>query len=338
MHVSGAAAIYGALSRSRGVILTFHHVRDTPVPDFAPNAHLTVTPAFLDDLLDGLRRRSVDLVSMDEVPERLARERPGRRFAAITFDDGYRDNLEVAAPILRAHRAPFAIYVTTGFVTGEAHAWWTALETLVRRRDSLLVQAPEGDVLELDCSGPGEKCAAYHALIRFYRTRVPEAEVDRHVRELCWLYDVDEAKALRAQVMSEPEIAALAEDPLCTLGAHTVGHRLLARLSPDEAKREIALGRDALERMSGREVRHLAYPYGFRGAAKGREFAIARELGFATAVTTRRGALYREHADHLLALPRISMNGHYQRRRYATTLISGLPTKMVRRGRRLHVL
>ena len=336
-HVSGADGLFRALSSARGTILTLHHVREERREGgFAPNAHLAVTSEFLDELLDRLRRGSVDIVAMDEVPDRL-RAQAGSRFVAITFDDGYRDNLHEAVPVLRAHQAPFTIYVTTGFVTGEAQTWWESLEVLVRERERIMVQAPDGGVLELDCSTVAAKNESYEALIGFYKTQVPEMNVDRHVRELCWLYGVDGDKLLRSQIMNERELNLLNGDPLCTFGAHTATHRSLARLSYDEMIQELSEGRAALERMTGTRALHVAYPYGFPAAAGPREFAAAAELGFETGVTTRRGVLYASHAEHLTALPRISLNGHYQRIRYADALISGLPTKLARRGRRLDV-
>lgn len=336
MHGTGADRAFQALSSARGVILTLHHVRDERRTGFAPNAHLSVTAAFLDDLLDRLRRDSVDIAAIDEVPDRL-RGSAKQRFAVITFDDGYRDNLHDAVPVLRAHQAPYTIYITTGFVTGEAHTWWEALETLVRKRDMILVQAPDGFVLELDCRTLAAKCEAYEALIDFYKTQVPETEVDRHVRELCWLYEIDVDAVVRDQIMDRGELGRLSGDPLCTFGAHTRTHRSLRRLSEADAVAEIETGRDELERMTGTRPDHFAYPYGFPAAAGPREFGLVRRLGFETGVTTRRGVLYAAHADHLTALPRISLNGYYQRGRYSDALMSGLPTKLARAGRRLNV-
>jgi peptidoglycan/xylan/chitin deacetylase (PgdA/CDA1 family) len=76
----------------------------------------------------------------------------------------------------------------------------------------------------------------------------------------------------------------------------------------------------------GARPAHLSYPYGDAGSAGAREFAIAAELGFKTAVTTRPGVLFRSHAKHLTALPRISLNGEYQQLRYVRVLLSGSAT------------
>jgi peptidoglycan/xylan/chitin deacetylase (PgdA/CDA1 family) len=73
---------------------------------------------------------------------------------------------------------------------------------------------------------------------------------------------------------------------------------------------------------------HLSYPVGDRSSAGPREFALAAELGFKTAVTTRPGVLFPEHSAHLTALPRISLNGEYQQLRYVRVLLSGAATAM----------
>ena len=76
----------------------------------------------------------------------------------------------------------------------------------------------------------------------------------------------------------------------------------------------------------GTRPEHLAYPVGDRSSAGPREFKIASDLGFKTAVTTRPGVLFRRHAEHMTALPRLSLNGNFQRPRYAKVLMSGAAT------------
>ena len=91
---------------------------------------------------------------------------------------------------------------------------------------------------------------------------------------------------------------------------------------------ELENGRAVIEAALGVRPQHLAYPVGDRSAAGAREFKIAAELGFKTAVTTRPGVVFRRHSGHLTALPRISLNGDFQRPRYARVLVSGAATAM----------
>jgi peptidoglycan/xylan/chitin deacetylase (PgdA/CDA1 family) len=124
------------------------------------------------------------------------------------------------------------------------------------------------------------------------------------------------------------ELAELAADPLMTVGAHTVSHPILAKTRPDTARREIDCSRTRIAHALGIRPVHFSYPVGDPTSAGAREFEIVQELGFKTAVTTRPGMLFPEHRDHLLALPRVSINGDYQRLRYVEVLMSGASTAL----------
>jgi len=128
--------------------------------------------------------------------------------------------------------------------------------------------------------------------------------------------------------MGWEELAELAADPLVTIGAHTVTHPMLAKLPEKSVRSEMDLSRSVIEAALAKRPEHLSFPVGDRTSAGSREFKIAAELGFKTAVTTRPGVLFPQHAERLTALPRISLNGEYQRLRYVRVLLSGSATAM----------
>jgi peptidoglycan/xylan/chitin deacetylase (PgdA/CDA1 family) len=116
--------------------------------------------------------------------------------------------------------------------------------------------------------------------------------------------------------MDWSELRHFADEQLCTLGAHTVHHYELAKLPAEQARSEIEMSLKVLEAQFGRRPRHLSYPIGGPSSAGPREYAMARELGMRSAVTTIPGGLYRQHRKTLTALPRVSLNGLFQARRY----------------------
>ena len=116
--------------------------------------------------------------------------------------------------------------------------------------------------------------------------------------------------------------------PLVAIGGHTITHCNLARQSEEIAREELATGRARIEERLQCPVQHLAYPYGDRAAAGPREFALARQAGFKTAVTTRPGMMFPENAEHPTALPRLSLNGNYQNERLLPVLTSGAATAL----------
>src|SRR5919205_4261150 len=125
------------LAQGCGAILMLHHVRPWRERAFAPNRLLEITPEFLDRTLAVAKDLGFDLVPLDEVPARLAA--PGRPFAAVTFDDGYRDTVEHALPVLRRHGAPFTVFVAADFADGTGHLWWVELEEALARLDRVAV-------------------------------------------------------------------------------------------------------------------------------------------------------------------------------------------------------
>jgi peptidoglycan/xylan/chitin deacetylase (PgdA/CDA1 family) len=334
LYFSGAHVMLRRFVGGVGAILTLHHVRP-PRPDrFQPNRLLEVTPRFLTRIVKDMRRSGLDLVSLDELHRRMSERDFSRRFVCLTFDDGYRDTMQWAYPILKEAGVPFAVYVPTSFPDRLGELWWLVLEAVIARNDRIGL-AIDGRDRKFDCRTVAEKRALYDELYWWLRARPTEAEMRAVVRHLAAFYNVDVAAFCRDLCMSWPELAALAADPLVTIGAHTVSHPMLAKLSKEAARSEMELSASVIEAALSLRPQHLSYPYGDAGSAGTREFEIAAELGFKTAVTTRPGVLFAEHSEHMTALPRISLNGEYQRRRYVRVLLSGTATAMWNGFRRL---
>jgi peptidoglycan/xylan/chitin deacetylase (PgdA/CDA1 family) len=310
-----------ALSASRGVILTLHRVLPEKPAAFSPNAILQVEPEFLDYVIERIRALDMDIVSLDEALERLEATVPGRKFVVLTFDDAYRDNLVHALPILRRHEAPFTLYVPTAFVDGVGQLWWQAIEDIIARQDAVAF-SEDGETDYVETRSTAQKAEAFDRL--YWRMRkLPEAERRDLLAEFAENYGYDLDRQCRDLIMDWDALGVFARDPLCTIGAHTVHHYELAKLPPQEARQEMALSADILQAQLGKRPEHFSYPLGGPLSCGPREFALAAELGFRTAVTTRPGGLYQHHLKSRTALPRISLNGLFQKRRYVDIFASG---------------
>lgn len=318
-----------------GAILTLHHVRPPRLDRFQPNRLLEVRPSFLEDVVRWLRRSSIDLISVDEMHRRLTEGHSSRRFICMTMDDGYRDTVQWAYPIFKRHQVPFAMYIPTSFPDRLGELWWLALEAVVARnkRVRLLI---DGKEQSFQCSTIAEKRHLYEQLYQWVRSFKREDELRHAVRDLAGRYQVDIAAFCDELCMNWDELATLAADPLVTIGAHTVNHVMLAKVPEKSARSEMEMGRSVIAASLGKRPDHLSYPVGDPSAAGPREFRIAAELGFKTAVTTRPGVLFARHRDHLTALPRISLNGEHQQLRYVRVLLSGAATAVWNGFRRVN--
>ncbi len=334
LYFTGAHIAFKPFVGGVGAILTLHHVRPPRSDRFQPNHLLEVTPRFLARVVRSLRRWGLDIISLDDMHRRMTERDFSRRFVCLTFDDGYRDTLRFAYPILKEANAPFAVYVPTSFPDRLGKLWWLVLEAVIARNDRIGLVI-DGRDRKFDCATLAEKRALYDELYWWLRARPTEKEMREVIHGLAAYYHVDVAAFCEELCMGWPELAALAADPMVTIGAHTVTRPMLAKLSRGAARSEMDLSRSVIEAALSVRPAHLSYPIGDRSSAGPREFALAAELGFKTAVTTRPGVLFPKHDQHLTALPRISLNGDYQRLRYVRVLLSGTATAMWNGFRRL---
>jgi peptidoglycan/xylan/chitin deacetylase (PgdA/CDA1 family) len=309
----------GALARSRLVravnpwaglatCLMYHRICpdgtrfDDKSPGFAPNRDLSVTVSAFDEQMAFVARH-YNCLPMPKAVEQLACGKLPKRSLIVTFDDGYLDNLTLALPILRRHGVPATVYIATGLIEHVVLPWWHELEDLIAAGDGLHVHWKEEDLhfstvdadakrRTFDILNPMLKCMDATEQARFMG-----------------LLRRGSSKPIQqnGQFMNHGQLLELAGDPLITIGAHTHHHLALSCLKPIRLRHEMSHSKSLLEDWVKQPIEHLAYPFGAQAHACTREFSVAAELGFASAVTTRLGHVQRFHKYHLMALPRIGI-------------------------------
>jgi peptidoglycan/xylan/chitin deacetylase (PgdA/CDA1 family) len=335
LFYTGGHRVIAPFTQGVGAVFMLHHVTPEPQRPFEPNRILRITPQFLERAIHVALDSGFDIISLDEAHFRLVEGLFERPFACFTFDDGYRDNLVHAYPIFKRYNLPFAIYVPGAFPDGDGDLWWLTLQSVIDKGDRLKLKMG-GEVREFDCATPVAKDSAFEEIYWWLRT-ISENEARAIVHELCQSARIDWREPGRTLPMTWEEIRNLAADKLVTIGSHTRQHFALAKLTESEARQEIELGTDRITRELGKRPEHLSYPYGSADAAGAREFRIAKELGYKTAVTTRKGLIHAEHGEHLTALPRVSLNGDYQDEKYLRVFLTGAPFAVWNGFKRLQV-
>tara|TARA_R110000824_G_scaffold155226_2_gene327608 strand:+ start:29475 stop:30608 length:1134 start_codon:yes stop_codon:yes gene_type:complete len=323
IYASGAHRMAPKAFAGVGVIFMLHRVCENTQAGFAPNRILEITPEFLESVIGHVRERGYTCVSLDEAVTRIIAGETAEKFAVFTLDDGYLDNLTVAAPIFTRHNVPFTVYLATSLPDETAELWWVALERIIAKEKSLTVAFPEG-AETFSTQSDLEKYAAWESI--YWRLRaLGETALRTEIRRLAAKHDLNMKDITRELAMSWDEVRALASTPFASVEAHTANHIAMAHLSDDEARGEIAAGVARHEMELGSYPRHFSYPYGDPTSASDRDFEIATEFGFRSATTTRKGLIQPHHADRLARLPRLSLNGDYQDLRLLDVLLSGLP-------------
>ena len=314
-HAGGLTAAARFIGAGQGCLLLFHRV--APADSWAglPNREFHIDAAFLGRLLDHVIGSGWDVVTMDEALARI-RSGTGRRFVNVSIDDVYRDAIEVAAPVFRSRGVPVTLFVATGIPDGTMTLWQAGLETILMDRDRVMLE--DGSAAE--AGNAAAKRRLFACLAAAWEADAPELRYQR----FCALNGHDPAALHDQNGVSWAMLEAVRDDPYMEIGGHTVSHARLSSLPLEDARQEIAGCRARLQERLGLPVRHFAFPYGQRGDCGEREFGLAREAGFATAATTRRGLVRAADRSGLHALPRNSLNGAHRHTSQAEVHLSGL--------------
>ena len=288
-----------------GTIFLMHKVVDLNSNVLAKQ--LTITTHFLARIISKLQQRA-DFVTIYDVHKRLieGHHRAPRPFIALTFDDGFRDNLSLLLPVPRRYHVPATVYVPSGAPDRTLDAWPWRLDEAIRRLAEITLDVP-GLPRRLSGQTWREKRTAFRMLTLYIHRDIPS---NRHVAEMLLpKWQVSEEALIAEHFASWDELRELASDPLITIGAHGVTHASLRDLGEDDALAEITYGKERLTAQLGIPVDHFAYPYGQRSNCGPREAALVARAGFVTGATNIVGNIFAQHQEHLMLLPRIGLGG-----------------------------
>jgi peptidoglycan/xylan/chitin deacetylase (PgdA/CDA1 family) len=288
---------FRTLFGGRSAIIVYHEIQR----DCQSELMTGTSVSLFEYSLNWLQREGWSIVTLDECLQKLATQDRSRRYAVLTFDDGYRDNLSVALPILERYNAPFMMYVPTGAPTRSMQSWWLGLRKLFISRDKVTIDALGR---QFHCSDIRSKISAFTEVVGWvhqdYRRGAALAPTFKQ-------NGISLAALNDEYFLDERELRSLARHPLASIGGHTTSHPALSTLDSSSARAELADNRSYLENLLQLPVRHLAYPYGTLRACGSREEQLAKEVGFQTAVTTGQKQLHNPMVNRF-ALPRIGVS------------------------------
>jgi peptidoglycan/xylan/chitin deacetylase (PgdA/CDA1 family) len=283
----------------RGCLFTFHRVAPSALWKTLPNRNFYIDLEFFDRLLIYLRRAGWEIVTIEEALARARRADPKDRYVNFSVDDGYRDTYELVIPLFRRHGVPVTLYVTTGIPDGKMSMWWAGLEETLLLRDRVIVKNHTIDVQTV-----AAKRQAYSQIERAWTTGT------NHYEAFCAQNDVDAEAVHWRHAISWQMLANLRNDPFVEIGSHGSMHLRISTLQSSDALAELKGGRERLAQRIGVDARHFACPYGRSGDCGPRDFELAREAGFCSAATTRKGVI-RGQQDPF-RLPRNTLNGAHR--------------------------
>lgn len=304
------------------VVLLYHRVAK---PSSDPQL-LAVAPQHFSEHLD-LVVENFQPLRLGELLARVRDGGPADRCLALTFDDGYADNLLQAKPLLEARGIPATVFAATSHVRDQRPFWWDELAWLLLeagRLPPVLLIPVGGSELRfelgddavygretassrqswsiLDDHDPGPRQAVYRELARRLKgLDDPERESSLDALRAASIPDQDDG--FSARPLSGDELRKLAAGDLVEVGAHTQSHPVLAKLAPERQAEEIAGSKAFLEEALGGRIQSFAYPYGSSVDFDRRTVHAVSAAGYERACTSLPGRLVAD-TDPLM-VPRI---------------------------------
>jgi peptidoglycan/xylan/chitin deacetylase (PgdA/CDA1 family) len=270
-------------TRGRLSILIFHRVLPQVDPLFPQEMQ-----AQRFDRLCGWLAQWFDVLPLDEAVRRLKGGSLPQRALAITFDDGYADNHDVAMPILKKHGLCATFFIATGFLDGGRMWNDTVIESvrLTPRETLPLQQLGVSGLAETAVRSVADKQAAISQIIRAIKY-LPVPRRLALTQELATLAQVTPPTDL---MMTRAQVRAMRRAGM-QIGAHTVSHPILAQLADEQAREEIQRSKHQLEDCLDEPITLFAYPNGKPGEDYApQSVQIVKDLGFEAAVSTAWGA------------------------------------------------
>lgn len=330
-----AAAGLRAWTAPRGsVVLAYHRIADVPLDP----SRLAVSPANFGSQVDALAARARVLSLPEAVRAARSGADPG---VVLTFDDGYRDNLVVASPLLATAGLRATVFVPAEAVDRTHGFWWDDLEGIAFRSRTLperLELTLAGKPVAWEAGGPIDRGELDGTFRSWCVWRDPPATPRQDLYRRLWSVflklDTDARReameGLLAAGFDRPpnahptltrdELATLIGEGTFELGAHTRTHPWLAGLSERRQRAEVVDGTDELAAAAGVRPRSFSYPF---GAYDDVTVGVVRDVGFEVACTTEDGVL--GSRTDPLRVPRF-MVGNWS----GPTLIRRLPRHLVR--------
>jgi peptidoglycan/xylan/chitin deacetylase (PgdA/CDA1 family) len=290
----------------------YHRISDEPVDHW----NLSVSPAHFEEHLRVIRRTRHALSLGDFVNHHTTGTlRPDA--VALTFDDGYADNLIFAKPRLAVADVPATVFLSTGFLDRPSEFWWDELARLMLRESGprsfdviirgervhfeFAMNTQASDRRVKDGAPAATRQGILMAVYQVLR-RLDHGERQSSMAELRSIFSARGCQTNRGRAMTRDEVRRLILDGLITIGAHTVTHPVLPELRAPARERELAESKIACEELAEAPVAGFAYPYGEFDAVS-RAAVIAAGFGFACAAQNRSIAA----TSDVFALPRIQI-------------------------------
>lgn len=228
--------------------------------------------------------------------------------AVITFDDGYRSNHTLAYPVLKQMNVPVTIFLTTDFIENKQFLWTDRVEYAVRN-------AVAGGDTELRIQSAAKSKSRVKSLPQEKSSELV-AELESELGEKL---SAGENPPEIYRPLEWGDVSEMLEGKLVSFGSHTHTHKILSRLLPDAASKELRLSREIIERRTQTGCHFFCYPNGEEGDFNAQTKQLLKESGYLCGLTSVEG--FNDETSDPFELKRLGVSNHADETEFIMTLV-----------------
>ncbi|WP_437202614.1 polysaccharide deacetylase family protein [Planctomicrobium sp. SH664] len=287
------------------VVFNYHRVGDSSQSPFDRALWSATADEF--DRQIGFLKKHFDLLNVEDLDDHF--HQANSRGVMVTFDDGYRDNYEIALPVLKRHGAPATFFITSGFLDQRLIAWWDEIAWMLHTSSASQLPAFSDSATPLSLESSQDREASIVRILRIYKSLPAE-------RTPAFLENLGQAAGTGRCPQSVADSMWMTWDMVRELheagmdiGGHTVSHPVLANTDPASQQREILQSKQRIEQEIGAPITAFSYPVGQPDSFTLQTKQLLHEAGYQWAFSFFGGFCQSAHRDRF-ALPRVAVSPH----------------------------
>ncbi len=311
------------LFAGKGLIFMLHRVLpENERNKFSLNRDLAISPEKLEEFILLFKEKGYQFISLDELHQWFeGKITLTQKFICLTFDDGYKDNLSYALPLLKKHSVPATIYIANCLPNGTALLWWYLFEEHAKTANHFVLNSSVGRV-EYKWETSNQAYSQFGKVSESIKS-IPSPELESVLMEAFGKTKSEFEHLCTSESLTWEEIRTLSKEPLISIGAHTMNHISVKQQTDDLVESEMSASKKEIEKHIGQEVKHFAYPFGGDYDVSTRDLQIAKNVGFKTSTLNQPGNIFKSNRKNMLALSRMPLGNATDSERW-TNYLNGI--------------
>jgi len=295
---------------------TYHRIGEASSTQFDPNVFSCTEKRFEQHLQ--FYKKHFEVISSEQLTLLQSQQQIDKRYAVITFDDGYLDNYETALPILLKYNLPATFFVTTDFVSQQSIPWWDEIAWMIQKTTATHLSVGEDDKINFSIQQANKNNLIHQVLstVKTDKTRSLSQKVVSIAKQLGCSFKAGNSK--KALFMTWQQVKDMKNKGM-TIGVHTLSHPILSHLTKEQQYHELSLSKEIIETQIAHKVDSFAYPVGAKSCYNATTIALLHELDFNLAFVYEPGINYILDSANQFELFRfpIEVNKNCHRLKYA---------------------